>query len=154
MNEKAKKFAKMLKDNEMNVFQEETLKDELKTVLFRSNMEIEGQRLPLVIVIDESIYVICRILIAGKCIKKENEFEVSQLLNHFNRSYKTFKFYTTEAGEIVLDACLPTTAEQFEPNMVRALIDLSVKNLEENYSIIMQKVWGTKVKAASADSAS
>ncbi len=153
MNEKAKKFAKMLKENKMNVFQEETLKDELKTVLFRSNMEIEGQRLPLVVVIDESIYVLCRILVAGKCIKKENEVEVTRLLNHLNRSYKTFKFYTTEAGEIVLDACLPTTAEQFEPNMVRALIDLSVKNLEENYSIIMQKVWGNRAEAEAAKAA-
>jgi hypothetical protein len=153
MNEKAKKFAKMLKENKMNVFQEETLKDELKTVLFRSNMEIEGQRLPLVVVIDESIYVLCRILVAGKCIKKENEVEVTRLLNHLNRSYKTFKFYTTEAGEIVLDACLPTTVEQFEPNMVRALIDLSVKNLEENYSIIMQKVWGNRAEAEAAKAA-
>lgn len=153
MNEKAKKFAKMLKDNKMNVFQEEPLKDELKTVLFRSNMEIEGQRLPIVVVIDDSIYVLCRTLVAGKCIKKENEVEVTKLLNHLNRSYKTFKYYTTEAGEIVLDACLPTTVEQFEPNMVRAIIDLSVKNLEENYSGIMQKVWGHRSETEAAKAA-
>ncbi|PKL38645.1 MAG: histidine kinase [Candidatus Riflebacteria bacterium HGW-Riflebacteria-1] len=148
MNAKAEKFVKMLKDNEIAVFAEEQLKDELNTVLFRSAMEIEGQRLPLVIVIDDSIYVLCRTLIAGRCITEINQAEVQNFLNHLNRSYKTFKYYSTEAGEIVMDSCLPTTIEQFEPNMVRAMIDLSVKNLEDNYRVLMQKVWGTTAEAS------
>lgn len=142
MNTKAEKFSKMLTDNEINCFVPEEAKDELNTVLFRSTMEIEGQRLPLVVIIDDSIYVICRTLVAGKCLTDANRFESLKYLNTLNSSYKTFKYFETEAGEIVMDICLPTTNEQFEPNMIRALIDLSVKNLEENYRPLMQIVWG------------
>ncbi len=142
MNTKAEKFAKMLTDNGINCFSPEEVKDELNTVLFRSSMEIEGQRLPLVVIIDDSIYVICRTLVAGKCLTDANRLETLKFLNTLNSSYKTFKYFVTEAGEIVMDICLPTTSEQFEPNMIRALIDLSVKNLEENYRPLMQIVWG------------
>jgi hypothetical protein len=151
MNAKAKKFSKMLKENKMDFFQEEEMKDDLKTVLFRSHMEIAGQRLPLVIVIDDSIYTICRTLIAGKCLNDDNRAEVLSYLNELNFTYKSFKFYATQAGEIVLDACILNTNENFEPDMVRAIIDLSVKNLTDNYRMIMKKVWGnTEEKSQTA----
>lgn len=143
MNAKAEKFVKMLKENKIEVFHQEEIQDELKMVLFRSVMEIEGQRLPIVILIDDSIYVICRTLVAGKCVNEENRAEVYRHLNGLNSSYKIFKYFVSENGEIVMDVCLPTTVEQFEPNMVRAIIDLSVKNLEENYRKLMKIVWGT-----------
>ncbi len=142
MNVKAEKFAKMLKEAEINCFSEEELKDDLNTVLFRSSMEIEGQRLPLVVIIDDSIYVICRTLIAGKCVIDANRNETLKLLNSLNSNFKTFKYFATEAGEIIMDICLPTTNETFEPNIIRAL---SVKNLEENYRPLMQIVWGNPV---------
>lgn len=145
MNTKAEKFSKMLSETGINCFVPEEAKDDLNTVLFRSSMEIEGQRLPLVIIIDDSIYVICRTLVAGKCLTENNRFETLKYLNSLNSTYKTFKYFVTDAGEIVMDICLPTTNEQFEPNMIRALIDLSVKNLEENYRPLMQIVWGNSV---------
>lgn len=144
VNPKAEKFSSMLKENKISVFAEEHLKDELHTSLFRSGMEIEGQRLPIVVIIDDSIFVICRILVAGKCITPSNRAGVNDFLNGLNASYKSFKYFVTEAGEIVMDICLPATVEQFEPNMVRALIDLSIKNWEENYRPLMKIVWGTE----------
>lgn len=145
MNAKAEKFAKMLSENEINCFSKEELKDDLNTVLFRSSMEIEGQRLPVVVIIDDSIYVICRTLVAGKCLTDANRSETFAMMNSFNSNYKTFKYFATEAGEIIMDICLPTTNETFEPNIIRVLIDLSVKNLEENYRPLMQKIWGNPV---------
>lgn len=151
MNAKAEKFAKMLSENGIVCFSEEQVQDELNTTLFRSAMEVEGQRLPLVVIIDDSIYVVCRILIAGKCLTEANRTEALKYLNQLNSHYKTFKYYATEAGELVMDMCLPTTVEQFEPNMIRALIDLSVKNLEEYYRKLMQIVWGNKSASMTAD---
>ncbi len=152
MKSKSEKFRKMLEEHKINCFNEEPVKDELNTVLFRSVMEIEGQRLPLVVVIDDSIYVICRVLVAGKCLTDKNQADVGRFINKLNGNYKTFKFYTTDAGEIIMDTCLPTTAEQFEPDMVRALIDLAVKCLEENYRPLMQIVWGETKGNAEAKS--
>lgn len=152
MNSKSEKFSKMLTEHKINCFNEEQLKDELNTTLFRSVMEIEGQRLPLVVVIDDSIYVVCRVLVAGKCVTDKNRAEVGNFINKLNSNYKTFKFYTTEAGEIIMDSCLPTTVEHFEPDMVRALIDLSVKCLEEgSFRSLMKMVWNEGKEAAQED---
>ncbi len=150
VNPKAEKFSSMLKENKISVFAEEHLKDELHTSLFRSGMEIEGQRLPIVVIIDDSIFVICRILVAGKCINEANRAGVNDFLNKLNASYKSFKYFVTEGGEIVMDICLPTTVEQFEPNMVRALIDLSIKNWEENYRALMKIVWGAEASMSNS----
>lgn len=150
VNPKAEKFSAMLKENKISVFAEEHLKDELHTSLFRSGMEIEGQRLPIVVIIDDSIFVICRILVAGKCINDANRAGVNDFLNKLNASYKSFKYFVTEGGEIVMDICLPTTVEQFEPNMVRALIDLSIKNWEENYRPLMKIVWGAEASMSNS----
>ncbi len=150
VNPKAEKFSSMLKENKISVFAEEHLKDELHTSLFRSGMEIEGQRLPIVVIIDDSIFVICRILVAGKCINEANRAGVNDFLNKLNASYKSFKYFVTEGGEIVMDICLPTTVEQFEPNMVRALIDLSIKNWEENYRPLMKIVWGAEASMSNS----
>lgn len=144
MNPKAEKFQEMLNKNELKFFQQEEVKDdEFNTSLFRSSMEIEGQKLPLVVIVDDSIFVVCRTLIVAKAVKDDNVAEVLDFLNKLNGSYKVLKYYLTKDKELILDCCLPTTVEGFEPDMVRALIDLSVKNLEQNYRPIMQKVWGS-----------
>jgi hypothetical protein len=133
----------MLDDHKIGCFHEEQIKDELNTTLFRSVMEIEGQRLPMVVVIDDSIYVVSRVLVAGKCVNEKNRAEVTGFINRLNGLYKTFKFYLTDTGEIVMDACIPTTIEHFEPDMIRAMIDLGIKCLEEgNYRALMKIVWG------------
>ncbi|MFZ5952039.1 MAG: hypothetical protein ACOYXC_15130, partial [Candidatus Rifleibacteriota bacterium] len=93
--------------------------------------------------------VICRTLIAGKCITDANRSETLKLMNSYNSNYKTFKYFATEAGEVIMDLCLPATNETFEPNIIRVLIDLSVKNLEENYRPLMQKIWGNPVNKIS-----
>ena len=55
MNKKAEKFEKMLKENKIECFQKEEIKDELHTVLFRSFMEIEGLQLPVVVILDDQL---------------------------------------------------------------------------------------------------
>ena len=59
-NEKALKFQSFLVDNNINVFSTESLEDEYETVLFRSRIEVRGQMLPMVIIIDKSVFTIIR----------------------------------------------------------------------------------------------
>lgn len=142
MNKKAEIFEKHLADSKMtNVFQKEELKDELKSVLFRSFMEIEGFQLPMVVILDESIYTIVRILVAGKGVTEKNSNDVVKLLNKLNSSYKAFKYMTSENGEVILDVCLPCTETTFDPNLIRVVIDVAIKNLNENYRSIIKTLW-------------
>ena len=141
MNKKAEKFQKMCKENNINCFQVEELKDELNSVIFRSFMEIEGLQLPIVVILDDSIYPILRTLVIGKGVNENNKKDVVNVVNTLNATYKAFKYVVTENGEIVLDACLPCTDETFDPNLVRVMIDVAIKNLNENYRKIVKTVW-------------
>ena len=141
MNKKAEKFEKMLKENKIECFQKEEIKDELHTVLFRSFMEIEGLQLPVVVILDDSIYSIFRTLVIGKGVNEKNRNDVNNIVNTLNSTYKAFKYIATEAGEIVLDVCVPCSDETFDPNLIRVMIDVAIKNLNENYRKIVKTVW-------------
>ena len=142
MNKKAEKFEKMLKENKIECFQKEVVeKDELHTVLFRSFMEIEGLQLPVVVILDDSIYSIFRTLVIGKGVNEKNRNDVINIVNTLNATYKSFKYIVSENGEIILDACVPCTDETFDPNLIRVMIDVAIKNLSENYRKIVKTVW-------------
>ena len=141
MNKKAEKFEKMLKENKIECFQKEEVKDELNTVLFRSFMEIEGLQLPVVVILDDSIYSIFRTLVIGKGVTEKNRNDVINVVNTLNSTYKSFKYIVSENGEIILDACVPCTDDNFDPNLIRVMIDVAIKNLNENYRKIVKTVW-------------
>lgn len=142
MNKKAEKFDKMLTESQMtNVFQKEELNDELHTVLFRSFMEIEGLQLPIVVILDDSIYTIVRTLVIGKGVNEKNKNDVLNVINKLNSTYKAFKYIVSENGEIIFDACVPCTDDAFDPNLIRVMIDVAIKNLTENYRSVVKTVW-------------
>jgi hypothetical protein len=141
MNKKAEKFEKMLEENKIECFQKEEVKDELNTVLYRSFMEIEGLQLPVVVILDNSIYSIFRTLVIGKGVNEKNKNDVINVVNTLNSTYKSFKYIVSENGEIILDACVPCTDDNFDPNLIRVMIDVAIKNLNENYRKIVKTVW-------------
>lgn len=146
MNAKAEKFEKMLHENKIECFQKQEIQDELHTVLYRSSMEIEGVMLPVIIIIDDSIYTIFRTLINSKGVTEKNRSDVEKLLNTLNSTYKAFKYILTEAGEIILDTCMPSSNDNFDPNLIRVMIDVAIKNLNENYRKIMLTTWSEEKK--------
>lgn len=146
MNAKAEKFEKMLQENKIECFQKQEIQDELHTVLYRSSMEIEGVMLPVIIIIDDSIYTIFRTLINSKGVTEKNRSDVEKLLNTLNSTYKAFKYILTEAGEIILDTCMPSSNDNFDPNLIRVMIDVAIKNLNENYRKIMLTTWSEEKK--------
>ena len=66
MNKKAESFKKYLDDNKIKSFTvDEIADDQLNSVVFRSNIEINGQQLPTIVVLDSSIYGMVRVLRHG-----------------------------------------------------------------------------------------
>lgn len=143
-NIKAENFKKFLVEKEINVFQEEVLNDELQSVVFRSHIEVGGQNLPTVLIIDNSIYTILRVQIVTGVITKENREAVLDLINKFNSQYKVFKYYITDSGDLCLDCCLSFTEENFDSELVRVIIDVVIQHLVEEYPQIMRAVWADK----------
>ena len=139
-NEKALKFQSFLVDNNINVFSTESLEDEYETALFRSRIEVRGQMLPMVIVIDKSIFTIIRTQIVTGIEAKQAE-KLKGYLNDLNREFKIFKYYLREDGNVYLDICLPFVDESFDSQMVQLMLSILVKHLEAVYGDVMAFVW-------------
>ena len=143
MNKKAEIFQKYLEEKEIKAFQMEEIKDdELKTVVFRSNIEAEGQQLPTMIITDETIYTMFRVQVAAKALREDNEVELIKVINEINAKYKILKYYFAENGDLVLDSCVVSPVDELDGDMVYTILDVIVKHLTSEYRQIMKKIWG------------
>lgn len=141
VNKKADSFEKYLKDNNLNFFTRFDKGDENQTVLFRSNIQVEGQQLPVNVITDRTIYTIIRVFVGQHIIKENNRADFESFMNQMNRSYKVFKYAATDDGALFLDACMPSTQESFDPKVVRIVLDVVVDHLNHEYKKVMQLAW-------------
>ncbi len=140
-NLKAVKFEEYTQKNNLNFFVKNEVHDEADTVVFQSQLKVEGQTVPVGIITDNTIYTIIRVQVGAGLVKKENSAKVLDYLNQLNRSYKVFKYVASEDGGIFLDACLPSTNESFDAEIVRVVLDVVVDHLNSEYKNIMKQAW-------------
>lgn len=141
MNVKAQKFSNFLKENNLQMFQEQEVQGEMNPVVYRTFMEVAGQNLPTMLVIDDSIYVMLQVRVAASVVKESNKAAVMELINKMNGQFKVFKYYVDEEGSIIVESCIPTTDNEFVPGLVHAVIDVVVRHLNETNSETMKAVW-------------
>ena len=141
VNLKAQKFEAYTQANKMDFFVKNEMKDDADTVVFQSNLKVEGQTIPLGVITDNTIYTIIRVQIGSQLLKDENKLSLLEYLNQLNRSYKVFKYVAAEDGSIFLDACLPSTNESFDAEIVRVILDVIVDHLNNEYKNIMKQAW-------------
>ena len=141
MNLKAQKFSNFINERNINVFQIQDLEGDMHPVVYRSAMEVGGQNLPTMLVIDDSIYVMLQVRVGAGLVKDSNRAAVMAHMNSLNENYKVFKYYANENGDIVIESCIHTTDEEFMPELVHAVIDVVLKHLNEEYPKLMKTVW-------------
>ena len=141
VNLKAQKFEQYTKANKLDYFVKNPGHDEADTVVFQSQIQVEGQRIPMGIITDSTIYTIIRVQVGSGLVKESNKNEFLEYLNALNRSYKVFKYVAADDGSVFLDACLPSTNESFDPEIVRVVLDVVVDHLNSEYKNIMKKAW-------------
>ena len=141
MNLKATKFTNFINERNINVFQMQEIDGDMHPVVYRSAMEVGGQNLPTMLVIDDSIYVMLQVRVGAGLVKESNKAAVMEHMNSLNENYKVFKYYANENGDIVIESCIPTTNEEFMPELVHAVIDVVLKHLNEEYPKLMKTVW-------------
>ena len=141
MNLKATKFTNFINERNINVFQMQEIDGDMHAVVYRSAMEVGGQNLPTMLVIDDSIYVMLQVRVGAGLVKESNKAAVMEHMNSLNENYKVFKYYANENGDIVIESCIPTTDEEFMPELVHAVIDVVLKHLNEEYPKLMKTVW-------------
>ena len=141
MNKKAEAFQAYLEKAGIEAFEMEDMHDdELHTIIFRTFIEAEGAKLPMIFVLDDTIYGSIRVLVAPKVLKETNEKALYQLINEYNRMYKSFKYCIDEEVALLLDVCY-ISDEEVNGEIVSALFDVIIQHMEEAYKKIMQTVW-------------
>ncbi|SDH00715.1 hypothetical protein SAMN05216584_12126 [Selenomonas sp. WCT3] len=146
MNKKADAFQKYLDadENKKTAFQREEVKDDTqKTVVFRSHIVVEGQQLPTLVILDDSVFSMIRIQVSPQAKTEENELKVLKMVNEFNLKYKPFKLYFDAAGSLILDVCLLTPGEDFSElgDEIYGMFDVLINFLNESYRPIMKEIW-------------
>lgn len=141
MNKKAETFKNYLEKNQIKSFNiDEIAGDALNSVVFRSNIEINGQQLPTIVVLDSSIYGMVRVLVAPRVLNETNEAELLKELNRLNKSYKSFKYYFDDNGSLVLDCCI-LFKEDSDGELIYTMFDVIIRHLNSEYKKLMQLIW-------------
>lgn len=140
MNTKATKFKEMLTASKISGFGEEKLEGEFNPVIFRSNLEVKEQYFPIQVILDDSIYAIIRVFVAAGINAKSQSKAMIEFFNSLNQKYKIFKYYISEQGNVILDCCVASTEEKFDPEMIRALMELVINHLNDEYDDIAKHI--------------
>ena len=141
VNIKTTKMKEFLENNKIECFRVEERNDENETAVFHSLMQVKGQTLPFAILLDKSVYGLLQVRLAPEIIKGEVLAKVATYLNEMNNNYRVFKFVITNEGDLLLNACIVSKDDAFDPALVNAIIAETVKFLEAEYASIMAKVW-------------
>ena len=147
MNIKAEVFNKYLEEKEIKAFQVEEIADDAQhTVVYRSHIEVEGQQLPTLVLLDDSVFSMVRVQVAPQALTEENELELQRMASEYNMKFKPFKLYFDQNGALVLDVCLLTPGQKEEEfaqlgDEVYGMFDVLIRFLEENYRGWMKKIW-------------
>lgn len=142
MNKKAQIFKDYLDEKKITCFEMQEIKDDpVNTVVFRSTIEVDGQQLPTLVILDSSIYAMIRVRVANAALKAGNETALVKAINELNAKYKIFKYYFADDGALILDAYLLTRTEELDCDMVYTVLDVLVKHLTGEYKTIMKLIW-------------
>lgn len=152
MNTKAEKFVKLNQDNNLNWFQGREFEDELHTAVFEGALEIGESRLPVFVVLDDSLFSLIRVVISAGPVAKANRDAVEAELGRLNAAFKSFKYYVSDEADnegVILDLSVPTTGEDFNAEVIMYLItQIALPHLEETLAntlgIINKKEKATK----------
>ena len=140
--EQAENFKKYLDEKEIKAFTVDEIKDDqFQTVVFRSAADINGNRLPLIVILDTSIYGMIRVLVAPKVLHDDNEAAVLKLLNTYNKQYKSFKYYVDDEGNLILDTCVLLKDDEVDGDLIYAMFDVIIRHLGESYKELMKSIW-------------
>ena len=141
INAKTTKLKDFLAENKIECFQIEERNDENETAVFHSLMQVKCQTLPFAILSEKSVDGLLQVRLAPEIIKGDVLAKVATYLNEMNNNYRVYKFVVTNEGDLLLNACIVSKDDAFDPALVNAIIAETVKFLEAEYASIMAKIW-------------
>ncbi len=141
MNKKAELFKTYLEDRHIDSFLiDDNKQDELHTVIFRSHIDIQGHQLPTIVVLDDSIYGMIRLLVASNAVHDGNEAAILKYINTYNKLFKSFKYYIDDDGDLIMDTCVLMKDDEADGEMIYAMFNVIIDHLTESYPDILKTI--------------
>lgn len=143
MNKKAEKFKGFI---EKNNYQDSFIVTEHQSegrefVIFDTSVEVKGQYLKLVVILETGIECIIRVWIGQNLLTQENRIHVLKKLNELNNSYRIFKFFADEKGNIIMDWVNSSLDDVFDPNLIHFTLGVINREIANIYNQVMKTVW-------------
>lgn len=129
MIEAAKTFEEYLKKENISGFQVREAGDDRDTAIFESEVEIEGRRLPIVVLIDATAYATIRIRLAQNAVDDTNAMLLTGWLMRQNQDSRLIKFYLTSDTTILADVVVPHNPEAFDPDVMTSVLRVFIRDI-------------------------
>jgi len=129
VTEAAKAFEEYIKKENITGFQIREPGDERQTTVFESELEIEGRRLPILVIIDATAYATVRIRLAQNAVDDTNAMLLTGWLMRQNQDSRLVKFYLTSDTTIIADVVVPHAPEQFDPDVMGSVLRVFVRDI-------------------------
>lgn len=139
--EKIAAFQKYLEENKISGFGLQDFQNDVHAQAFRSNLPVEGQNLPFMILLDDSVYTILQVQIATSIATGDKKEKICAYLNDLNEQYRMLKYTVDAAGNVLLTCCIPAGVPHFEPALVIAILNQIQGHLNALYPEIMKQLW-------------
>lgn len=138
---KAAAFRTYIEKENIGGVQEHEAGDAVHSHVFRSNLPVQGQSLPFMILIDDSVYTLIQVEIAAQLVTAEKKPGVAVYLNDLNDQYRMLKYGSDEMGNVLLTCSIPSGIDQFDPSLIVALLNQIQGHLNALYPDVMAKLW-------------
>lgn len=129
MIEAAKTFEEYIKKENITGFQIREASDERSTTIFESEIEVEGRRLPIVVIIDATAYATIRIRLAKNAVDDTNAMLLTGWLMRQNQDSRLVKFYLTSDTTILADVVIPHNPDAFDPEVMVSVLRVFIRDI-------------------------
>lgn len=140
VQKKDKAFQEYLDSHKISGFGKQYAGENGEVVIYRSNLQIKGNTILFMILLDNSVYTLLQFQAAVGAVKPEKKEKLSAYFNDLNNQYRMLKFTCDAAGNVLLSVSIPAGAPHFEPALVIALLNEVEKLLDQEYDHLMDEI--------------
>ncbi|MBQ2113465.1 MAG: hypothetical protein II195_00015 [Selenomonadales bacterium] len=144
MNIKATKLSAYFNQKEITGFRMHEAKDQMNTAVFHTGLQSEGKTLPMMVILDSSMFITIEVWIANKLVTPENRSKILPILDDMNSMQKLFRYFTREEdGGLFLSTCMMAKDDTSDPEVVHALMDITAQHVSNDVPDMMKRIAAT-----------
>ncbi len=108
-------------------------------LLINTRLLIEGQTLPLFVVVNNTVYSYIQAHLVT--ITEDKKAAALNYLNDLNNEFNMLKYSINPQGNVIITFSVPADDDKFAPALIFALVDQLKAHLEKHFSDLMSKIW-------------